>query len=156
MKYIITFIDKFSRKSWIYLLKDKREATTTILQFLKYLDNHFENKIKFFKSDNAREYNNSRILKFCNKMRIMKIFSTPYNPENNGIAERFNQTIINSAKTLIFWSKLSIDFWSYAVIYANFLYNITPRKGISNLIPNEVFIKSSEEQIIINNKKTTL
>ena len=83
----------------------------------------------------------------------MKIFSTPYNPENNGIAERFNQTIINSAKTLIFWSKLSIDFWSYAVIYANFLYNITPRKGISNLIPNEVFIKSSEEQIIINNKK---
>jgi len=50
MKYIITFIDEFSRKSWIYLLKDKREATTTILQFLKYLDNHFEKKLNFLKA----------------------------------------------------------------------------------------------------------
>lgn len=138
-RYILTFIDEFSRKPWVFLMKDKSEATNIILDFLKYLDNHFNNKVKFFKSDNAKEYNNSRIKKYCKKMGIKKIFSTPYNPENNGIAERYNQTIINSAKTLIFWSKLSLDFWSYAVIYSNYLYSITPHNNISNLIPNEIF-----------------
>jgi len=46
---------------------------------------------------------------------------------------------MNSVKTLIYWSKLSKDFWSFASIYANHLYIITPRKSISNLIPNEIF-----------------
>jgi len=138
MKYILTFIDEFSRKSWIYLLKEKSEKVSTILYFLKYIENHHGNKIKFFKSDNDRKYNNSKIKKYCRKLGIKKIFSTPFNPENNGIAERFNQTLMNSVKTLIYWSKLSKDFLSFASIYANHLYNITPRKSISNLIPSEI------------------
>ena len=47
-RYFITFIDEWSRKSWIYLLKDKSEAVITILHFLKFLNNHYENKVKFF------------------------------------------------------------------------------------------------------------
>jgi len=143
LKYILTFIDEFSRKAWVYLMKEKSEAINNILNFLKYIDNNFENKIQNFKSDNGREYNNSKIKKYCRKMGIKKIFSPPYNPENNGIAERYNQTLVNSAKTLIFWAKMSLDFWSYAVIYANFLYNITPHKNISYLIPNEIFYNKS-------------
>ena len=139
MRYILTFIDEFSRKSWVFPLKDKAEATSNIIFFLKYLENHYENKVKFFMSDNGREYNNSKIKKYCRKNGIKKIFSPPYNPENNGLAERFNQTLVNSAKTLLFWAKMSLDFWSYAIIYANFLYNITPKSSISNLIPNEIF-----------------
>jgi len=138
-KYIITFIDEFSRKSWVNLMKEKSEAVNIIINFIKYINNHFENKIKYFKSDNGREYNNSRIKKFCRKMGIKKIFSIPYNPQNNGIAERYNQTLQNATKTLIHWAKLSLDFWSFAVIYSNFLYNITPHENISNLIPNEIF-----------------
>eukprot|EP00833_Pecoramyces_ruminatium_P016378 jgi/Orpsp1_1/1190410/evm.model.d7180000078806.1 len=139
MKYIITFIDEFSRKSWVFTLKDKKEATKIIIYFIIYINNQYENKIKYFKSDNGKEYNNQKVINYCKKYGIMKVYSPPYNPENNGIAERFNQTLINSAKTLIYWSKLSLDFWSFAVIYSNFLYNITPHKGISNLIPNEIF-----------------
>jgi len=138
-KYVITFIDEFSRKAWIHLMKEKSEASNIIVEFLKYIDNHFDKKIKYFKSDNAKEYNNSKVKKLCKKMGIKKIFSTPYNPQNNGIAERYNQTLINSTKTLIYWAKLSLDFWSYAIIYSNYLYNITPHSNISNLIPNEIF-----------------
>jgi len=139
MKYILTFIDEFSRKSWIFPLKEKAEAINNILFFLKYINNQYENKIKFFKSDNGREYNNSKIKKYCRKNGIKKIYSPPYNPEDNGITERFNQTLINSTKTLLFWAKLSLDFWSFSIIYANFFYNITPKSSISNLIPNEIF-----------------
>jgi len=71
--------------------------------------------------------------------RWVKIFSIPYNPQNNGIAERYNQTLQNAPKILIQWARLSLDFWSFADIYSNFLYNITPHENISNLIPNEIF-----------------
>ena len=101
-------------------MKEKSEAVNIIINFIKYINNHFENKIKYFKSDNGREYNNSRIKKFCRKMGIKKIFSTPYNPQNNGIAERYNQTLQNATKTLIHWAKLSLDFWSFVAIYSNF------------------------------------
>jgi len=138
-KFIITFIDDFSRKSWIFLMKDKSNATSIITDFLKYLDNHYHGMVKFFKSDNGKEYNNSKVKRMCKKLGIKKVFSTPYNPQINGIAERYNQTLINSAKTLIHWSKLSLDFWSYAVTYSNYLYNITPHANISNLIPDEIF-----------------
>jgi len=88
----------------------------------KFLNNIFkDNNIKYFKSDNDREYNNRKILEFCKNNGIRKIFSPAYNPENNGLAERFNQTIISCAKILLFWSKLSENFWDFAIIYANYL-----------------------------------
>ena len=68
MKYILAIIDEFSPKSCIYLLKEKSETVNTILNFLKYIENHHDNIIKFFKSDNAREYNNSKIKKYCVKI----------------------------------------------------------------------------------------
>ena len=106
----------------------------------KFLNNIFnENKIKYFKSDNGREYNKRKILEFCKNNGIRKIYSPPYNPENNGLAERFNQTIISCAKTLLFWSKLSEYFWDFAVTYANYIYNKVPHSGIDNKIPEEIF-----------------
>jgi len=86
-KFIITFIDDFSRKSWIFLMKDKSNATSIIIYFLKYLDNHFQGMVKFFKSDNGKEYNNVKVKRMCKKIGIKKISSTPYNPQINGIVK---------------------------------------------------------------------
>jgi len=139
-RFILTIIDEFSRKSWIFLLKSKSETIDIIINMFKFLNNIFkENKIKYFKSDNGREYNNRKILEFCKNNGIRKIYSPPYNPENNGLAERFNQTIISCAKTLLFWSKLSENFWDFAIIYANYIYNKVPHSGIDNKIPEEIF-----------------
>jgi len=55
------------------------------------------------------------------------------------MAERLNYIITNCTKTILYWSKLGAKFWGFEVISANSLYNINPHKGISNLIPNEVF-----------------
>jgi len=140
MRFIITFIDEKTHKSWIFLMKRKSEAIDIIIKFLKYLNNLFnDKKVKIFKSDNAREYKNKRIISFCEDNGIAKIYSPPYNPENNGIAERFNQTLISCTKTLLSWSKHSENFWDYAITYGNYLYNKTPHQISNNNIPDECF-----------------
>jgi len=141
-RFILTIIDEYSRKSWIFLLASKSEATDIIINFFNYLINQFVNKIKSLKSDNPKEYSNKKLLDYCKQKGIKKIFSPVYNPENNGLAERFNQTIISCAKTLLFWSQLSENFWDFAVNYANYLYNLIPHSSINNKIPNEVFFKT--------------
>jgi len=140
-RYILTFIDEYSRKSWIFLLESKSIIPRTIINFFIYLNNQFNYKIKNFHSDQGTEYNNKKVLNFCKENGIVKTFSPPYNPQNNGKAERFNYTIVNCAKTLLQWSKMDNKFWDYAIKYSNLLYNLTPHKGLNNKIPNEIFYK---------------
>jgi len=61
-KYVISFIDDATRKGWIFPLKNKSEASKTIINFIKIINNIYpEEKIKIFKSDNTKEYNNKKI-----------------------------------------------------------------------------------------------
>jgi len=145
-RYLITFIDDFSRKAWIYPLESKTEASNTIINFIKFINNQYpENKIKTFKSDNAKEYNNKKIKNFCKRNGINKIFSPPYNPQNNGIAERFNRTITSCIKKMLHWAGLSLNFWDYAAKHATYLYNILPHKSIQHKIPNEIYYNKKVE-----------
>ena len=144
-RYILTFIDEFSRKSWIFLLEDKKEVPRITINFFTYLKVQFKHDIKSFHTDHGTEYENRKILNYCKKHGIVKTYSPPHSPQNNGLAERFNYTIANCARTLLRWAKMSLEFWDYAMNYANTLYNITPHKGIKNQIPNEIFYKKKVE-----------
>jgi len=74
-RFILTFIDEFSRKSWIFLLKSKSEAIDTIIEVFKFLNNNNNYKIKFFKSDQGCEFDNKKIKNFCKENGILKVFS---------------------------------------------------------------------------------
>jgi len=103
-RYIITFTDDHSRKVWVYTLKNKSDDPKITINFIKLINNQFpNNKIKIFKTDNGKEYNNKKIINFCKRNEIKKEFSPPYNPQNNGIAECFNRTISSCTKTLLHW-----------------------------------------------------
>jgi len=88
-KYFITFLDEYSWKVWLFTLKSKAEAPDNIIDFLKYLNNQFENyKVKIFKIDGGKEYKHKKIRRYCKDNGIEKSFSSPYCQENNGKAER--------------------------------------------------------------------
>jgi len=90
-------------------------------------------------SDNTIEYRNKKLTRFCKDKGINKIYSHPYNPENNDLVERFNQTIMSCTKTLLYWSKLFENNWNFTIQYANYLYNKTPHLISEKSIPYEIF-----------------
>lgn len=95
-EYFVTFIDDHSRKTWIYFLKTKDEVFCQFKEFKALVENLTEKKIKVLRSDNGGEYVDKDFTNFCAKEGIKREWTTPYNPEQNGVAERKNMTIMEA------------------------------------------------------------
>jgi len=88
---------------------------------------------------NGKEFQNGHFQTFCQENGIKHQFTIPYNPSQNGRAERFNGILISSAKALLNEAKLSHEFWEYVIDTANFIHNRLPSQSNQNRIPYEVF-----------------
>ena len=137
--YYVTFLDDFSRKCWIYLLKNKSDVCNAFIHFHKLMKNTTSYNIVTLKTDNGREYDNANLIKYLLDNGIEFIHSLPNCPQQNGRAERLNQTLDNCVKTLLSSAKLPINFWDSAILCACRLYNLNPHQGNNSLIPDEVF-----------------
>ena len=96
--YYVYFIDDFSRKTWIYFLKSKDEVFSKFMEFKALIKNHTENKIKIFQLDNGGEFTYNKLKDLCKYSGIKRDLTTPYNPQQNGVAERKNRMIMEAAR----------------------------------------------------------
>jgi transposase InsO family protein len=125
-KWFVLFIDDCTRMIWIYLLKGKEEVGHVFKNFLTMIQNQFGKNIKYFRSDNGGEFLN-RSLKDCfiNK-GIIHETSCVGTPQQNGIVERKNRHILETARALLLESRVSQNFWDSAVLMAVYLINRLP------------------------------
>lgn len=114
-RYFITFIDDFSRKTWVYLLQEKSEALSVFKQFKALAENETEMSIKILRSDRGGEYNSREFVDFCETHGIQKQLITAYTPQQNGVSERKNRTIMNMVRTMLKMSGMPKSFWPEAV-----------------------------------------
>ena len=99
--YYVSFIDDFSRKTWIYFMKNKDEVFSKFKEFKALIENHTEKKIKTFRSDNGGEFTSNEFKDLCKESRNKREFSTPYNPQQNGVAKRKNRIIMEAARAML-------------------------------------------------------
>jgi len=137
-KYILTILDDNSRYGWTLFLKNKSETFNFFYNWFNKIKNQFNTRIQYIRTDNGTEFNNKNFKQFCNDYGIQHQLIVPYNPQQNGRVERFNGTIINSAKTMLNDAQLSPQFWEDAVSTSNYIHNRIPHKGINNRIPYEI------------------
>ena len=78
--YHVSFIDDFSRKTWIYFLKSKDEVFNKFKEFKALVENHTEKKIKTFRSDIGGEFTLEEFKELCRESGIKRELTTPYNP----------------------------------------------------------------------------
>ena len=97
--YYVTFIDDYSRKCWIYFLKAKDEVLSKFKEFKALIENHSEKRIKTLRSNNGGEFTSGEFNDICKKAGIKRELTTPYNPQQNGVAEWSGRTEWQNGKT---------------------------------------------------------
>lgn len=127
-QYILTFIDDYSRYTFLYLLKHKHEAFEKLQELCEMLQTKYNKTIMVLRSDRGGEYTSKVMEKYLKKKGIIHEMTSPYSPEQNGVAERKNRSLTEMAKCMLLEAQLDNKFWGEAVITANYLQNRLPFK----------------------------
>ncbi|GKB05953.1 retrovirus-related pol polyprotein from transposon TNT 1-94 [Tanacetum coccineum] len=114
-KYTIVIVDEYSRYTWVPFLKKKSQAPKIIMSFIRMVENQNDVKVKQIITDNGAQFRNHELESFCDEKGIYQNFSSPYTPDQNGVAVRKNRTLIKAARTMLNGSVLSKHFWTEAV-----------------------------------------
>nr|GEV06324.1 retrovirus-related Pol polyprotein from transposon TNT 1-94 [Tanacetum cinerariifolium] len=122
-KDTLIIVDEYSRYTWVYFLKKKIQAPKTIMSFIKRVKHQNDIKVKQLRTDNGTEFRNIILVNFCDEKGISQNFSSPYTPEQNGVAERKNKTLIEAARTMLLGSVFSKQYWTEAVATACYTQN---------------------------------
>lgn len=137
--YFLTFIDDYSRKTWVYLLKQKSETFAVFKRFKALVEKEIGKYIKVLRSDRGGEYMLNNFMEFCQDHGIKRQFTTRFNPQQNGVAERKNQTIMNIARSMLKEKHLSNEYWGAAVICSVYILNRSLTKIVKDHVPQEAW-----------------
>nr|GEU65945.1 retrovirus-related Pol polyprotein from transposon TNT 1-94 [Tanacetum cinerariifolium] len=121
--------------------RKKSQAIEMIMSFIKMVENQNDAKVKQIKTDNETEFRNYELESFCDEKGIFQNFSYPYTPEQNGVAERKNRTLIEAARTMLNGLILSKHFWTEVVRIACYTQNRSIIVKRHDKIPYEIFRK---------------
>ncbi|MCO5587916.1 hypothetical protein L7F22_041868 [Adiantum nelumboides] len=126
--YFCTFIDDYSCKDWVYFLKHKDEVLKVFKTFLQLVENQSGQKLKCLRIDFGGEYVSKAFQDFCEAKGIKQELTAPYNPSQNGIAERMNRTIQEKVRSMLSNVDLPDGFWAETVAIVVHLINISPSR----------------------------
>lgn len=138
-KYFVSFVDEYSRKLWIYLLKAKSEVCSVFKMFKVMAEKQSGRYIKVLRTDGGGEFCSNEMESFCKENGILHEVTAPYTPQHNGVAERRNRTILNMVRGMLKGKKLSHDFWGEAAMTAVYVLNRCPTKSLGSLVPEEIW-----------------
>ncbi|GJV63555.1 putative ribonuclease H-like domain-containing protein [Tanacetum coccineum] len=100
-KYCLVVIDDYSRFTWVFFLATKDETSGILKRFIIEIENQVDKKVKIIRCDNGTEFKNKVMSEFCEQKGIKTEFSVATTPQQNGVAERRNRTLIEAARTMV-------------------------------------------------------
>ncbi|CAL2255962.1 unnamed protein product [Prunus armeniaca] len=134
-RYFVSFLDECTGYLWVYPLFNKSEVFSKFLQFHALIQNQFSAAIKCFQSDGGGEFLSKAFTDFLASKGIVHRLSCPYTPQQNGLAERKNRHIIETAITLLTTKALPSQFWFHSTAHAVYLINRMPNSVLHNQSP---------------------
>ena len=139
-RYFLSIIDDFSRKVWVYLLKSKDQTLESFKTWKTLVENQVDRKVKCLRTDNGLEFCNTAFDNFCKENGILRHRTVPYTPQQNGVAERMNRTLLEKLRCILFTSGLPKSFWGEVLCSAVYLVNRSPSSAINFKCPEEKWI----------------
>lgn len=138
-KYIVTFIDDYSRYVVVKLMKTKDEVLEKFIEYKNKVENFHGLKITAIRSDNGGEYISEEFEDLLFQNGISRQRTVPRTPEQNGVAEKMNHTLLDMTRCLLIESSIPNELWADAVATACYLRNKCPSKAINGNIPEELW-----------------
>lgn len=141
-RYFVTFIDVFSRYCKVYFIKNKSDVAEKVVEYVENVKTRFGKTPKIFRSDRGGEYTSGKVQDYLKQEGIEFQCTVGYAPQQNGIAERKNRTLIEAARTMLCESKLSKCWWAEAVNTANYIQNRVISQATSSTPFEKLFGKA--------------
>lgn len=136
-RYFVLFIDDCTRFTWMFPMKKKNEVLSFFKSLCAIVSTQFNKSIKTLRSDGGGEYMSLLFQNFLNEKGILHQVSCPYTPEQNGVSERKNRHVRETAVTLLQHASLPDQFWYHACATATFLINRMPPSVLNHKSPFE-------------------
>ncbi|CAI5963259.1 unnamed protein product [Closterium sp. NIES-64] len=138
-RYFLTIVDDWSRLMWAYPLKQKDHAASTIRDdWLPFVEKQAECVVKRIRTDRGGEFLGAEMTAWLKKQGIQRELTTAYTPQSNGVAERANRTILETARALLIESGLGNLMWPHAVRHATVARNrVLTKVGDDSWVPLE-------------------
>ena len=114
-QYYVSFVDDYSRYAWIYFLKSKDEVFDKFREFKALVENQSKKNIKLLRYDNGGEYGSTKFEKFCKQCGIARQNTTPYTPQQNGVAKRLNRSLMEKAHSMLNGAGIAHEFQAEVV-----------------------------------------
>nr|GEZ54856.1 putative ribonuclease H-like domain-containing protein [Tanacetum cinerariifolium] len=121
--HCLVVTDDYSRFTWVFFLSTKNETSGILKSFITRIENLVDHKVKVIRCDNRTEFKNKDMNQFCKMKGIMRQYSVARTPQQNGVDEKRDRTLIEATKTMLADSKLPTTFYAEAVSTACYVLN---------------------------------
>ena len=129
-RYFVTFLDDYTHWISVFLLKQKSDLLTAFRGYLSNFVNPSGHKIGTIRTDNGGEYKSSELTNLLLNLGIRHEFSAPYTPQQNGSAERLNRTLMETCRSQLLSTDLSLVFWGEALLHSAYVLNRRPTRAL--------------------------
>ncbi|PKU59088.1 Retrovirus-related Pol polyprotein from transposon TNT 1-94 [Dendrobium catenatum] len=140
--YYVSFIDDFSKFTWVYPLIHKSYVFAKFLEFQHYAEHQFSQRIHILRTDNGGEYINNKFKTLCNHHGIIHQTSCPHTPFQNGVTKRKHRHLIETTRTLLLQASVPHALWVDTLLTATYLINRLPSPNTHQKSPNEILFNT--------------
>ncbi|GJT09188.1 retrovirus-related pol polyprotein from transposon TNT 1-94 [Tanacetum coccineum] len=122
-RYILVIVDDYSRYTWVHFLRSKDEAPEVIKTFLKRITVLLQSPVIIIRTDNGTEFKNQILKEYFDSVGISHQASSVRTPQQNGVVERRNRTLVEAARTMLIFSRAPLFLWAEAIATACYTQN---------------------------------
>nr|GEU59438.1 retrovirus-related Pol polyprotein from transposon TNT 1-94 [Tanacetum cinerariifolium] len=131
-KYILVIVDDYSQFTWVKFLRSKDETPEVIIKFIQQIQVSLNKTVRYARIDNGKEFVNHTLTEYYERIGIFHQNTVPRTPQQNGVVERRNHTLVEVARTMLILSKASMFLWAEAVATATDKFRPRSKSGSYN------------------------
>lgn len=136
-KYVFVLIDDHTRYMWTILLKEKSEVFEKFKRFKTMVEAETKLKVQTFRTDRGGEFTSREFNEFCDREGVKRHLTAPYSPQQNGVVERRNGTLMEMTRSVLKHFRLPNYMWGEAMRHSAYILNRVATRVLKHVTPYE-------------------